>query len=52
MAVDDPLNRRQPDSAAREFLLGMKPLEGTKQPVRVSHIEARAIVPHEVGRLP
>lgn len=37
VALDDAMNRRQPDSRAREIALRMQTLKGPKQLLRVSH---------------
>jgi len=49
--VDDALHRGKPDAVPGELPLRMQTLERTEEPVGVRHVEARAVIPHEVGRL-
>src|SRR5262249_40455002 len=50
MTRDDALDRDEPDAAARELCFGMQALERHEQLVCVLHVEADAIVAHEVDR--
>ena len=51
MAEDDPLHRRQTNAGAGEFVGAVEPLEGLKQLIDKSHIEASPVVSDEEGRL-
>src|SRR6185295_4548468 len=51
VALEDALHDRQPDAAALEFRLAMQALERAEQLRRVLHVEADAVVAHEVGLL-
>jgi hypothetical protein len=48
VTLDDASGRRQPDSLAREFPLGMEAFEGLKEPASPGHIETRPIVSYVV----
>jgi hypothetical protein len=50
MAMNDSLDGGQANTRAFVILSGMQTLEGPKQLVYISHVEARAIVAHEKGR--
>src|SRR6266699_5118642 len=52
MTMDDSLDSCQPNSGPFELGHTMEPLEGAKQFAGVSHVETRAIVTHEISRLP
>ena len=45
--LDDPLDDRQADAGAFEFVRGMQPLENAEQLADVPHVEAGAVVTHE-----
>jgi len=47
MPMDDPLDRRQPDSRAFKLAFRMQALKGAKQLVLVGHVKARAVVTNE-----
>jgi hypothetical protein len=51
VACDQSLHRREADACSPELGGAMQALEGLEQPVRVRHVEARAIVPYVEGRL-
>ena len=42
---------RQADARARELRLGVQALEGIEELPNIGHLEARAVVAHEVRRL-
>ena len=46
VAVDDPLDRGQPDPDARELVLAVEALKGLEKTRGVPHVETRAIVTH------
>src|SRR5690606_7558033 len=48
VAIDDALHRGEANARAGEFVHAMQALEGAEQLVGVLHIEAGAIVAHEV----
>ena len=50
MAMNDPLHRRQTDTGSLELVRGMKPLKDAEQLLRVLHVEAGAVVAHEIRR--
>src|SRR2546425_1191465 len=47
--MDDTLHRRQADPCAFELFRAVEPLERAEQLLGVGHVEARAVVPYEVG---
>src|SRR6185369_11314633 len=51
MAVNDPLDGREPDSAAFELPFGMEPPERLEQLVCQLHVEARTIVPYVIDAI-
>src|SRR5665213_3595661 len=52
MPVHDPLYNRQSDAGSLVFLCAVETLKNAKQLVRVSHVEARSVVAHEIGLVP
>src|SRR5258706_1435833 len=53
VALDDTRDRREADPRSLELVGAVQPLEGAEELVRVRHLEAGAVVPHEeVGRVP
>src|SRR4051812_48621362 len=46
--MDDALHRRQTYSRSGELAAVVQPLKGAEQLAGVSHVEARAVVPHVV----
>src|SRR6185437_1621144 len=49
MPAENSVGTGQPDTYAFEFLLRMHTLEGTEELAGMGHIEAGAVVAHEVG---
>ncbi len=49
--ANNALRRRQAYASSGILSIGMKALKDTKQLVRVLHIEACTVVPHEIGQL-
>ncbi len=49
--MDDPLHQGQAHARPLVVLLPVQSLEHTEQLVRVGHVEAHSVVPHEVDRL-
>jgi hypothetical protein len=47
MAMNDPLDDREPDSRPLEFRLGMESLEGPKHLFCVLHLKANAIISYK-----
>jgi len=47
--VHDALHRREADAGPLELIGAVQPLKGAEQPVGVGHVEAGAVVAHEVG---
>ena len=47
MAMNDSLNRGQPDACAGKFLYGVQSLERAEQFADVRHIESGSIVTHK-----
>ena len=52
VAVDNSVDRRKPDTRTRETRLDMETLERREKPIRISHIEARAVITYEIGGAP
>jgi membrane peptidoglycan carboxypeptidase len=48
MAADDPLHGRETHAGSVEFGGRMQPLKWRKQFVHIRHVEASAVVPHEI----
>ena len=48
VTLDDTLHDRQPDAGAGKLALRVHALEGHEQPGGVLHVEARAVVAHEI----
>ncbi len=47
VALDDAVNERQANARAGELVVRVQPLKHTKQPGRVPHVEACAVIPDE-----
>src|SRR5713226_1682782 len=50
MAVNNPLHRRQPDTAAGKLRSSVQPLKGSKQTFRMQRIEPHAVISHKIGQ--
>src|SRR5579863_1088018 len=48
VAANDPVDDRQPDASAGEFGLRMHALKRTEELARILHVEASAVVTHEI----
>src|SRR5271154_2452885 len=51
MPMDDALHIREPDAGALEFPYRVQPLEDGEKFIRISHVEAGAIVADETNKL-
>src|SRR6185312_16496556 len=48
VAADDPMRGRQSEAQAFELALRMQALKGTEELAGVAHVEANAVVAHEI----
>jgi len=49
MAANDALDRGEPDAGSLELLGGVQALKHSEELARIGHVEAGAVVAHEIG---